>query len=81
MTNIIQFEPKPNTCNFFEDNKVLIDNIYIRIESKLNDPNTDDITKLEAKLLLSILEEDDSTFDKTADILQKVKERGLKVIR
>lgn len=81
MAKIIKFEPKPKTGDFFEDNKVLIDNIYKGIEAKMMDPNTDDITRLEAKLLFSILVEDDSAFDKTAEILQKVRERGIKVIK
>ena len=88
MTKIIKFEPRlrprprprPSSGDFFEDNKVLIDNIYNGIEAKMKDPNTDDITRLEAKLLYSILVEDDSTFDKTAEILRKVQERGIKVI-
>lgn len=51
------------------------------MQAKMNNPNTHYITRLEAKLLFSILVEDDSTFDKTAEILRKVQERGIKVIK
>lgn len=81
MAKIIKFEPKPRSGDFFQDNKVLIDNICQNMQAKMNNPNTHYITRLEAKLLFSILVEDDSTFDKTAEILRKVQERGIKVIK
>lgn len=82
MKNVIQLNLKNKlTSNFFHDNRNQFKGSAKKLRAIIEDSKKSDISKLEAKMIKSIIEFDDLEFERTSRLLNRIKEAGLSVVK
>lgn len=82
MKNVIQLNLKNKlTSNFFDDNRNEFKESAKKLRAIIQDSNKSDISKLEARMIKSIIEFDDLEFERTSRLLNRIKETGLSVVK
>lgn len=82
MKNVIQLNLNNKlTSNFFEDNRNEFKESAKKLRAIIEDSNKSDISKLEARMIKSIIEFDDLEFERTSRLLNRIKETGLSVVK
>jgi len=82
MKNVIQLNLKNKLpSNFFHDNQNEFKESAKKLREIIEDSNKPVISKLEARMIKSIIEFDDVEFERTSRLLNRIKKTGLSVVK